>query len=85
MAEPLSILDNMPQMASEHRAWRAVCHELKALGINIDEADGLHRAVTLWGEELAQLRTQAPEHLEAALTSRREEYDPRVIIGEDDG
>jgi hypothetical protein len=45
------------QQHKEHRAWLAAMRELKQIGIDINEQDQFHAAITLWGEELADLRS----------------------------
>jgi hypothetical protein len=83
-ADPTAILGRLDQMDREHTAWRAVCRELEKAAVDIEEASDLHAAITLWGEELAQLRAEAPEYLAPALAEKRAAYNPYLIVGEDE-
>jgi hypothetical protein len=70
------------QMDREWLAWRQVCKQLAKLGVDINQADALACAIRLWGEELHELRKQDPQWDEKALTEKRFEYAPHVIVGE---
>jgi hypothetical protein len=65
---------------TEHHAWLAVVSELHKAGVGDINAGGkherLHDAITAWGEELAQLRMNDPDHshAEKALYERRHKY-----------
>lgn len=60
--------------------WHQVCHQLKALKVDINTEKALHRALVLWGEELAALRAlQEPAIVAEALTEARELYLPHCI------
>lgn len=41
---------------AEHDAWRGICHELQALGIDINEHDVLAKSIGMWGERLVRVR-----------------------------
>jgi hypothetical protein len=70
---------NASQMNREHAAWRQVCKQLAALGVDLNKQEPLACAVRLWGEELVALREENPEHTTKALDERRLEYASHVI------
>lgn len=45
-------------MHAEHDAWREICHELKSLGIDINDHDVLAKSIAMWGEKLARVRVR---------------------------
>lgn len=45
-------------MRAEHDAWREICHELKSLGIDINDHDVLAKSIAMWGEKLARVRVR---------------------------
>jgi len=56
----------------EHAAWLDVGCEFRRVGLDMDgNADALTRAITKWGEELAQLRLRDPEPAQATSAFRR--------------
>lgn len=69
------------QIHREWLAWRQVCKQLAAVGVDINAHEPLACAIRLWGEELVGLREENPEYTENALREKREEYEPHVIGG----
>ena len=55
-----------PQSEMEWYAWRAMCTELKALGIDINKEDKLAEAIKQWGEELITLRQKQQREVRPA-------------------
>jgi hypothetical protein len=66
-------------MHREHQAWLAAMRELERLGIDINEAEQFHAAITLWGEELAHLRmTQERDVLQKAYDEATARYNREI-------
>lgn len=77
---PALELEEDQQAYTEWITWHQVCHQLKALKVDINTEKALHRAIVLWGEELAALRAlQEPAVVAEALTEARELYLPHVV------
>lgn len=71
----------LTQMAREHQAWLAFVQQLKlaACSIDLNEEHALHAAVTLWGEELARLRScQDEETLQRVYDEAVDRYGQRI-------
>lgn len=68
------------QQGTEHGAWLMLVGELRHLGVGDIERGGAHEKlfdlITLWGEELAQLRLgdPDPEHAARAIAEKREKW-----------
>lgn len=45
------------QMEIEWKAWGTVCVRLREMGVEINDAKALTRALQRWGEEMGHLRT----------------------------
>jgi hypothetical protein len=70
---------------SEWLAWRQLCKQLKAAGIEVDAKTStpLILAIKFWGEEVAALRSeQEGATVTDAATEARHNYRPHVL---DDG
>ncbi len=50
------------EMKREWMAWRAVCHKLLALGVDINQQDELAEAIRHWGTRLVELREHQATH-----------------------
>ena len=70
---------NASQMNREHAAWRQVCKQLAARGIDLNGWEPIACAIRLWGEELVALREENPEHTAKALAEKRLAYAKHVI------
>lgn len=71
----------LAQAQREHRAWLALCRELKnaSASLDINEEDALHAAIILWGENLAHLRmTQDRETWDRAYDEAAAKYNRAV-------
>lgn len=69
----------MNQAHKEWRAWRQVCKQLAARGVDINAQDSLACAIRMWGEELVALREEDSQYTEKALAERRAEYEPHWL------
>ncbi len=67
------------QVHKEWRAWRQICKQLAAIGVDINSQEPLASAIRLWGEELVALREQNPEYTARALRETREGYEKHWI------
>ena len=56
MAQEATSEETLHFMRREWEAWQATNVEMEKLGLDWDKADGLHKAVVEWAEELAYLR-----------------------------
>lgn len=74
-------MNRLDQAHKEWIAWRQVCKQLSALGIEINHNASvpLACAIRAWGEELVALREGDPQYTEAALAEKREAYEPHWI------
>jgi hypothetical protein len=63
-------------MHVEWEAWQVVCQELNKLDIDVNKEDMLNAAITVWAEELVELRVhQTPEIRATALEDKRKNFD----------
>lgn len=77
MTDVLGKLNRMWEaQAREHAAWLDIMIELRARGLEPNDAaqDDLARALRKWGEELHQLRLADPRHDQTALGDVRACY-----------
>ena len=70
----------MEAMFAEHQAWLGFCHELNQLGIDINMAERLHAAVTLWGETLSILRYDQKDDVRASAFKEAADRAMRVLM-----
>lgn len=54
-------MDRHQLMMKEWESWQSVCHELKVLGVDINEQDNLTRLIKEWGYAFSELPTYRPK------------------------